>query len=471
MKNIREYSNEELLEIVNNSNKKPANNNIENMSDDDLYRIAGVKPENKTNTLEALLLGAADGATFGFTDEINGAVGGLGRGIGYLWGNGKKDKSLLDAIQNGYIKDRDVTRWLQKNAEAEHPVANFTGGIAAAIPSGVGRGSISLARMAAEGAVGGFGGSEGDTWERRAQDTALGAGVGGALGVAARGVGNIPRALDRFKKNQTLKALGATRSDFTKMGENADGIAQFALDNGYINPLKTLTHKEELATKNLKNIGMQLSDARGRLPVVSTDDVLAAVDKRASHLTPGLNLDAKHVNQVNNLRDDIKLLSNANNNMDFKTLVDLKSKIGRETRDVFGNAEKSKIGLDLGRSALRDVEIKTAATAEPQYAKMLSDYSNTTMVDELLSRKASMGGNSAIGFLGAAGAAAGAAAEGKTGGAIGALSLIPAMRTKAGETAALTINAAQKSKILKALSTSGIDPRIAAYLLSRGINR
>ncbi len=548
------------------------NENYNNTFNPDEY-LSGSKETKikKPRTTEALALGFANGSNFGFQDEIEGVIGGVTRGAKFLAGR-TGDKGFLDAIRTGYKTDRDASREYQKQVADEHPIADFIGVVGSAIPTIAGKGGLTLASMVKQGALGSYGSSNSSDIADQAVDTAIGGSVAGGLGVVGNGISKLPQALDRFKKNQTLKALGATRNDFTKMGENADTVAQFALDNGYINPLKNLTEKQMLVEKNLDSLGTQLQNTRKDLPAVSLPEVLAAVDKRASHLNPFDSLDSPHLNQINRIRDDLKIASglnpaelekkivtqdllrehvkyssgtvvedltraapnkpslddvllgrnrslgdvtginrstiNSGNSVDnlagqvigskekiinklipesrafidpltgtqkeftigFKDLVDKKGKLGKEALDTFGNPNKSKQGLDIARSALRDIELNVAEKANPQYRQLLDDYSNSKMVEELLSKKASMGGNSAFGLLGGLGATAGAAAEGRVGGILGLTAGMPGVRTKVGETAALALNSKQTANVIKLLQQSKIDPKIAAYLLSRSFS-
>jgi hypothetical protein len=119
---------------------------------------------------QSALRGAAQGATFGFADEIT-------AGAQSVFG----DKT--------YKQARDENRNFDRASEEQNPNAylggNVAGGLATAvIPAGAAAG---LGRMAAQGAamggVAGLGASEAEDLQGMVKDTAIGAGFGGAIPV------------------------------------------------------------------------------------------------------------------------------------------------------------------------------------------------------------------------------------------------------------------------------------------------
>lgn len=141
--------------------------------------------EVQPGKLESAARGAAQGASFGFADEISGAV----------------ESALTDKT---YQQARDESRANFKSAQQANPVTygagELGGGVATAFVPGLNlaRGA-SLAKQvgaaAVAGGVGGFGLSEAKDAKGLARDTAIGAGVGGAVGGVAgavmRGAGKI----------------------------------------------------------------------------------------------------------------------------------------------------------------------------------------------------------------------------------------------------------------------------------------
>lgn len=69
---------------------------------------------------------AAQAASYGFSDEINGLIGGAGETLAYPFLKGKEGynrSSAADAFQNGYEEYRDYTRDRLNNAQENMPVA------------------------------------------------------------------------------------------------------------------------------------------------------------------------------------------------------------------------------------------------------------------------------------------------------------------------------------------------------------
>lgn len=168
---------------------------------------------------EAAGLGAAQGLTFDFADEIAGAVGGA-----WEYMTDEEQKSVWDA----YRKNRDAVREKIKKAADKYPVtyygsdiaagivpALFTGGASAAasvgkgLAKGAAKGALKTgAKQAAKtgakvGAGVGLGASEADITKgevgQAAQDVAMGGVLGAALGVglpiAAEGAGRIAKSV------------------------------------------------------------------------------------------------------------------------------------------------------------------------------------------------------------------------------------------------------------------------------------
>lgn len=163
----------------------------------------------------------AQGITFGFSDELAGA---LGATMAYLTGNIPEGQTLQDA----YRDIRDIARGQTEAFRERNPktalASEIVGGLAtggAGLARGVGAAGRQMAQRgiaqrgipaaaapvatgagigAAEGALAGLGYTEGDTPEAMARDVAEGAAVGAALG----GVGG--KIADVFSKRSDTKA-------------------------------------------------------------------------------------------------------------------------------------------------------------------------------------------------------------------------------------------------------------------------
>ena len=166
------------------------------------------EPISKT---ESALRGAAQGASLGFADELTGGGEAV---LDKILG---KDGNLSDL----YSKHRDESRQAYKAAEEENPLTSFAGslvgGIASPIPLGstktVGQALLSGAKL---GALAGLGSSEKEiTNPDILKDVGMGAGVGGALGAAGKGIG---KALEAAGGTDVGKAYA-----YGKAGERLQG--------------------------------------------------------------------------------------------------------------------------------------------------------------------------------------------------------------------------------------------------------
>jgi hypothetical protein len=140
---------------------------------------------------DALMRGAAQGASFGFADELTALVGAI------------KDSATSDSVDfdQAYESWKNVVRKADKKAEDEHGktfmAGNIAGGVGTAFVPGLGAlnagkgaklGEVA-GKAALQGGLTGVGSSESDTAGGMAVDAAKGAAIGGALGAAGHGVG------------------------------------------------------------------------------------------------------------------------------------------------------------------------------------------------------------------------------------------------------------------------------------------
>lgn len=140
--------------------------------------------ESDISDLDSFGRGAAQGATFGFADEIAG-------GGEALWDVLTTDQKL-EAMRSLYEKHRNESRENFKKAKDANPWSYGAGEVGGAIASGLalpGGAAGSIGRMAATGAalggLSGLGASEATGVGGLAKDTLVGAGLGGALGAGA----------------------------------------------------------------------------------------------------------------------------------------------------------------------------------------------------------------------------------------------------------------------------------------------
>ena len=192
----------------------------------------------RAKELEALKLGAIQGASLGFADELE---GGLQAGKEVLVGDAKL-ANLLDE----YRRQRDLARAEYEQAKLDAPNAFLAGELTGGIGAGVATGGlgVGIRGAAAMGALAGAGSSDTDVTDldqaqlqEMASDAATGGAVGGALGAAAKGVGSaISRAANPDKGGFLSKLIdsykrGTKGQDLTSK-KAAQGMADELLVSG-----------------------------------------------------------------------------------------------------------------------------------------------------------------------------------------------------------------------------------------------
>ncbi len=420
---------------------------------------------DKIPTIDNLGRQAAQGLTAGFSDEIIGGLYGAPKGaIDYISGNSKAP-GLLDAIKEGYSSTRDAERQKIGQGFNESPISSTVSQIAGSIPSMAAL-PASLPSYLAQGAIAGFGGST----DRPVQDTLTGGLVSGAAGKAGQMVGSgVTSVLDKIKIQEALKALGAQKTQLKGMPQQfKTDTAQYALDNGLINPLQGTATKQAANTSLNSATGQRLDAVRDTLPSVPKQDAINAVNSKIN-FNPDLEVNAPLTAQRDMILRDIGNLGKTEGplgptegKINAKDLLDLKSAIFNMSRKSNGEINPAKDVLEQSRQGISSLEKKVANSGA--YNKDLKDYAIGKKIENLLGNRASQEGNSMLGMgglVGGGGAIAALASDRPELALLGALGL-PAMRSKIGESAAKSIYTAQKlSKKL------GVSTEQAAFLLSK----
>jgi hypothetical protein len=251
----------------------------------------------------------ASGGSFGFDDEIGGALGAAGRalGIDHLGGQIKNigfnpDGPTLDPdkLKQAYYQDRDSLRQLKSAASETHPIVSgasdlagglmnpifgvggkvaksLSGGGAAMMGGGtaakIGAGLATSAGMGGiYGGIQGVGDSNADTIGGMAGDAEhsakWGAGIGGALHAAMPAVAAgynaakpaLGEALQNFAETKAFKATGAMLRDFRAADKRGlvNETGRYALDNGLVTPLATYEDVAQRAAALKDKAGAQL---------------------------------------------------------------------------------------------------------------------------------------------------------------------------------------------------------------------
>lgn len=208
------------------------------------------EPPPTPSVTESSLRGAAQGATFGFADELEGG----GRAA---WDDVKTIFSgeLPDSALSSYKKHRDSSRADYKKAKEANPFAygagELGGGIATALVPGIGAaGSIGKMALlgAAYGGAAGLGASEAENLKGQALDTGIGALTGGVMGagagalqkggakLATKAKGYLGPKLNDLAERMAFKSSGAMLKDFRAADERntINKLGRFMLDKGIV---------------------------------------------------------------------------------------------------------------------------------------------------------------------------------------------------------------------------------------------
>jgi hypothetical protein len=206
------------------------------LTDEEMAKLEAMQ---KPSVTSSALRGAAQGVTFGFSDEIAGAAEAA-------YDVATTDKKLSD-LKDLYRQRRDESRELNELAAKANPKAytagEITGGLASlVVPVGVvGRGVGALSKLgtvgkavttgAALGAAGGAGYSEEETVRGTLADMAIGATTGAALGAAGGAAG---KAAGKFIEKAPEAAKSVSTSSIKEVlreggKETAKGLAGAAI--------------------------------------------------------------------------------------------------------------------------------------------------------------------------------------------------------------------------------------------------
>lgn len=177
-------------------------------------------PKNLQDTtpqpIDSGVLGALEGASFGFADEIG---GGVKTAAGVLSG-----EVPFSEVSEQYNKNRNLLREEFKNAKAQNPNSYLTGeimgGVSTTLIPGIGaaaqsvKGAVGIG--AAGGALSGAGRSEEEDPQDILIDSLLGGAVGGGFGAAGYGTGKLlqkggeklGKFLNKEGSKELMRALG-----------------------------------------------------------------------------------------------------------------------------------------------------------------------------------------------------------------------------------------------------------------------
>lgn len=269
-------SDEEMSKIeLNSIDSKPSKKII---SDEEMNILEASQPSE----IDSAIRGAAQGASFGFADEVTG-------GVEALW---EKAKGNPEEFGRLYQKSRDESREKYKLAEQVNPASYLTGQVGGAIGTSFvpGLQGASIGKLALQGAAQGLGSSEADLTKgeigQAAIDTGLSAGLGAGIGYAAPKVmsglskigSKVSGVLDDIGESSIKNATGATGKQLQNFEE---GIGRKLYNEGQVrfadtaeNIAQRVTQSSDEAIQNIDE-SLKLLDNQG--VSLNVDDIVKSI--------------------------------------------------------------------------------------------------------------------------------------------------------------------------------------------------
>jgi hypothetical protein len=275
------------------------------------------KPKEGPSTMNAIVSKLASGMSSGFDDELGGRLSQAGRMIGVENLGGKmKDIRLADdgptldgeVLRKQYVKTRDDLRKMKDEASEAHPGVSMTAELGGALMNPLNK-IPGLGGMTALGAAQGAGDSKAEDAGGVLKDSAIGGGMGLALGVGGKAVGKVGEkyvmplvdkvknaagnALQSGAKKLAFKSSGAMLKDFRTADARGqiDDLGGYLLDNNLVEAGDTV---ESIA----KKLGARKEAAGAKL-----DGIYDTAKGKFAELTQKIGFDPK--------RDKEKLLQAA----------------------------------------------------------------------------------------------------------------------------------------------------------------
>lgn len=218
------------------------------------------RPEDKTSPGVAAALGASQGLSFGFGDEIAGAAK---AGYDTVFGEDK-----FSDLPDTYRRERDVERQRLSKAEKDQPGAYLGGNIAGSVGSafipGVGQAMLpvkgaslgaNLLRAGAAGAVTGLGASQADLTKGEVGKATEDTFIGGLTGAGTAGAFNAAGKVASKFTPEMLKKMAAERAAKAATGQNVSALRKMARITGQG------AGSAERAERNLQNVGQEILDS------------------------------------------------------------------------------------------------------------------------------------------------------------------------------------------------------------------
>lgn len=341
----------------------------------------GLSLKDIGETAEDTLRGAAQGATFGFADELQ---GGLGAAKDVLTGD-----ATLDKVMDAYRKNRDSAREQYKQSEDRSPTASFVGNLAGGIAPALLSGGTAAAPEAATlltrllnagrvggsaGAIMGLGNSEADITKgelgKAIDDTGEGL-VGGALtgGLVQGGIEGVKGAVGAVKAAGNM----LSKTDLAKKFELA---RKYGKEGVKIFDREGLSQAQEGVEKAATDLGMQAKKVNA-----DAGTELGNIKKGLRESGKTLNIDE----EIKTVQNAIKLLEKSDNPDAGKDVQKLQAYLdnllkGKEVEVPVQHTQYTPGSKIEAKPSAREA-LELEATKAKKSAELLGQDLNTNIVD------------------------------------------------------------------------------------------
>lgn len=370
---------------------------------------------------ESALRGAAQGASFGFSDE----AGGVGSALyELLHGDDGEATGKLDRLRKAYRAGRDDERGENKKAEEAHPTISTVSKLAgSALPAVLTGGS--MAANVATGAIQGAGESNAEDLTDLAKDSAVGGGSAAALSALFKVAPGLAKKLGIGAEKMAEKATGATGAFAEKNFK--PGLGRKLLDEGYIKPFSNPEGLAGRLQKGLEKAGSGIDEAISGMDksgqIIDKEKVISALNKKIESMASDPS-QAPIIKKLQGFIDDIRATPANVEAIEggvegFTPSLAEKTKRGYQSLSNYTDPEKTQAVKHAANVFKEEVE-GAAERASPEIAEKFSkskaDWGMLAPAEEAASKRTAQLQQSPLGgLLDTAAATAGEVARGGAG--------------------------------------------------------